>query len=860
MAEEEKFNCYLYAKNWSWTLQNPTENSSINIVNIPIDLKDEEELRLNWIELYCQKFTNKYTNIRMPGYTIPANQIKSNATVKVTYIEVNGVKYYVDGDSNKSWTITGKKIDLLPHGTYANTETYANVDADPKKFKPSGNTKAIFDGKNKTAKCTINVSGLGTNDTNGITFRHPHTVKFNGKTVTRVFGRANISKVSTGPSSISIDPNIEKKGVWITNLTGKTKNGKTIKADSSAKFNIKVYPDDAEISGVKFKTEANEICSLSKSKVVTVKAKNTTADAISDKVKLSMKGNTSGGTVSKTFNVNFYKKPKVSFSITDIRINIKRVADAKYKVDSYAVGQGTINDISKGETYSALRYTLPSGESTPWYLSAINVPNSSNDILISNYLGIYSDSNNYFKIANESKQHSLTYRYFNPGVQTVDVSDNYNSDVNCTFTFYAIPRDKSQFSYNWLINGTPVDIDEPPIIMPGIENVPVPGNIKYTNAFVESGYCRAIRFNFYKKDGTLLHSEIKHTSDMADGSSLLNGQFLSKNDNLWNKLRQLLGDSYVTEMLTVSADLAFYFTNDENTLYYGCNHIWNAKLWLITKDDLKIQRLFPIVSEIAPATPMMLADVERFGYILPLATTSNADLLGVRFGLEIADHIVTQIDNKSYYSSNKIVSNLVVDVGKFITDNNIYIPQCRVLPYITIFTGKTYEQKLQFNDEWHEPNAIINTQESTMWYRPAAKKGEYATYFDIYRFQQFIDKYKPLNNNNNFSPIIIEKRGDIINTNFWKNIEGKLSVYSKSMQNWASQVTNAIVIWAFPEFNHKKGEYITNNNLYQNYWDLLNMLSGYGRFATHNYIKNSGYTHNDLSVYTYDDITNKRGI
>lgn len=860
---DEKFNCYLFAQNWSWTLQNPTKNSAINIVDVPTDLKNQEELRLNWIELYCQKFINPNTVIQMPGYVIKAGRIKSEATIKVTYIEVNGVKYYVDGDSNKSWTLTDKAQILQPSSTtpYANTLTFANVESAPKRFMPSGKTKAIFDGKHKTAKCTINITGLGTNDTNGVTFRHLQRLVVDGRTYTRVFGRANISKVSTGPTDIR-PSGLTDNTVWITNLSGRAKDGKDIKASSSATFKLQVTPSDSEVSGVKIESGKNESCSLSKSDVVSVKAKNKTAEAITDNVTISMKGDTSSGRVSTTFKVNFYKKPKVTFNTTELKVNIKRVADANFSVATYDVGEDTVDDLTKGAVYSASRYGLVGGKnSSSWHLSTDCVPNSSKNIPISRFLGLASDSSNYFKIANEGRQHNLAYRYFNPRVQTVNAGRNYNSDVVCKFTFYAKPTDKRQFSYDWLSDSGAVTRDEiPSVIMPGIPGAPVPGHLVYTNRSVSGGYCRAIKFSFYKKDGTLLYSEVRRTIDMPNGSSLLSGKIIDKNDELWNKLRQLLGKDYVTEMLTIRANLVFFFNDKKDVLYYGCSHTWSAKLWLVTEADLGIQRLFPIVSETAPATPMMLTDVERFGYILPSTLVNNVTSLGAKFGVLVNENDVTQTDNKVYYSSDKIVSRLVVDVGKFVADNKIYVEQCKVIPYIKLFAETSYEQTIKFSNEWQKPNAIVDTTELSMWNRPTAKKGEYATYFDVQRFQKFIDKYLPLNNNQHFSPIITEKRGDIINTDFWKTIEEKLIVYSRAMQNWASQVTNMVVIWAFPEFNHKKGEYITNNNLYQNYWDLLHMLSGYDSFATHDYLKDSGYTHNDLGEHTYDDITNKKGI
>ena len=80
------------------------------------------------------------------------------------------------------------------------------------------------------------------------------------------------------------------------------------------------------------------------------------------------------------------------------------------------------------------------------------------------------------------------------------------------------------------------------------------------------------------------------------------------------------------------------------------------------------------------------------------------------------------------------------------------------------------------------------------------------------------------------------------------------------MQNWATNTTNFIVLWALPEFKHEKGEYITNNNLYQNYYDLLIQHSGYESFATHDYLNENNYTHNELGTHTHDEITNKDGI
>lgn len=869
MPDEKTYNCLIYAENWSWSLINPANNSPIKIFNIPTDLASEEYLRLNWIEIYCQKFINPYTTILTgdDGDTLASKgQITSNANIVVNYIKINGVKSV----SGNDWTLpANNKVILQPtNTTISRYKTWANVTTSPHRFTFS-DTKVVLDGKSKTATCIINISGLGTSNTNGVTFRLPvselsssEQKAANALGVSRVFGRASVSVLTDYPDSINLI-NVPTGGIWITNSTGKAKNN-NIFATKSTSFKISVSPEGAEISDVKFTGNTYESCKFANStNTVTVTATNSTINNSSHNVTISMKGNGSSR-VTKSFKVNFYTKPSVAFSIRTLKINIKNFASANYVVSSFNVGKGGIDDLTIGDTYYALRYSLPNGTLTAWNNSIQHIPNSNNNIPISRYLGINSNVSNYFKIANDGVQHILTYRYYNPKVQNVNASNNYNTDVTCYFTFYAKPSEKAQFSYDWLTTGNNNNTStEPSVIMPGFNGAPVPGNLSYSNKSVTGGYCRAIRISYYKQNGSLLYSEIKYTTDQADGSSLLSGKIITKSSNpssTWMKLRSLLDDDYSTEMITVRADLAFYFTDAKTTLYNGCNHTWTAKLWLVTEEDFNIQRLFPVVSESAPATPMMLTDVERFGYILSAVTVNNASLLDVDFGVTVGGKAFTQNSHSSYFSSNTAVTNMVVDVGKIVADNNLHLAQCAVLPYLTIFTGKSYEQKIQFSNNWSEPNATINTLESTMWYRPNIEKGEYATYFDVDRFQQFINKYTPLNSNLVFSPIVKEKRGDIINVKFWRDIEEKLDVYSKNMQNWASSVTNMVVIWAFPEFKHKQGEYITNNNLYQNYWDLLHMFSGYDSFATHDYIKNNGYTHNDLSAYTHDDITNKRGI
>lgn len=838
----EEYNCRITTPDWGWCLVDPSGFGDVALYNVPwADPNNDEEVSLEYIDVFCSRFINPNTTITTSnGIMARAGQVTSTGNMVLT-CKINGIH------ANESYTVKDQKRIMTPPGTHDNYHCNARLPEDSAYlYRFTFPQKVILKGGSKANPFCLIVTGMRGGNTDGLSF----------KSTDGNFGYAKVKKVTNYPDDIKPDPDfIPSGGLWITNLSGKPQGG-DILADSVESFKIIATPStDIEIVNPEFTGNSNENCSLVGLNV-NVTAKNSTADyPTKDNVTLSIDGN--NGRISTTFSVSFYKKPKIAFSKKDVVVNIKRPQNVGFKLSTYDIG-----NLANGETFSALRYMLPNNTTpTEWDLNSKHVPDSSLFISASKYVGVESNIANFFKIANEGKIHKLTYRYFNPKVQKVSVDNNYNSDNSCTFIFYAKPSEIEQFSFDWLTDSGK-KTNEPPVIMSGFIGSPAPGNLKYTNSSITGGYCRAIKLSFYKENGSKLYEEVRYTTDQNDESSLLSGRIITKNDVLWKKLRELLGGSYITERLTVRADLAFCFNDDKNTLYYGCYYVWESKLWLVTEEDFACQLIFPIVSEKAPATPMMLEDVERFGFHFAPIVSLARDNINIAFSLTIGGVVLEQKSRPEYFSSSKIVENLVVDVGKFVKDNKIYLEQCEVIPKLTIFTGEEHEITINYGtDRWIKPNSVINTLESTMWYRPVAEKGEYATYFDVNKFQQFIDKYYLLNDGQlKFSPIVKEKRGDIINTDFWKQIEERLNTYTKNMQGWATEVTNMIVIWAFPEFKHEKGEYITNNNLYQNYWDLLHMFSGYESFATHDYIKDSGYSHDDLSVHSHDDITNKRGI
>lgn len=789
----------------SWSYLPNFANSGLRLPNV------SNGQVLASITLYMAKFTNYGFYIDIYGTIIPAGATTGANTVTVR-LKVNGVY------SKETHTVTNKVPimgDHTPPGTWAPCE-----ESDKYVF--------TFDdipiSNNQRIDCIV--TGVD-NYSTGLTIYDPS----NGQR-----GYAEVYDEPRGPSSITVTPASGDDG-WITDLTGVTRNqSQGVLKDYTCKYNLIPNPSTAKITEVTFSDE-NYVTSQYNNGVITVTARNRTTDyPITDNVNVTVNGG-----ASTDFDVNFYEKVKAALAgISNLELNIRTAANKGFILQNY--NPSTINSASD-------RSLFLDGN----YLTTFSPQNSNTLLNVGQYLQLQSNSSNLFKISGEGYRHSLKWRFFNHFVQTnTSEIGTYKVDLDTNVTWYITPNMISQFSFEWLdVNNVPVT-NYPEIIVPEFDS-PIIGNLKYTNAAVSGGYCRGFRVRYIQDDtGSVVRTDYFNASISDDGTALFNKRILNKSN-----LTGIPFNKYVTIEIT----MYFYFNDSVDVRYYGASYTLSQKLYRIDKTSLYPTLVFPIVSTSSPYSAMMLEDVERFGYEIPDIALKFMNMFNLKYGLLINGVDVNVNNNPNIVSSNKITKHMVYDIGKYVKDNSLYLTELTILPYVDVYSDKPYAKRIMADDRSNAtpPNAIINTSLDTMWNRPIAQKGEYIKYFDADRFMQFINKYHALYNNQILS-VSLDKRGDIINTDFWVDIANKLDVYAQNMQNWATDVTNYIVLWSLPKFKHKKGELITNNNVYQNYYDLLIQYSGYGNFVTHNYLHNNNYTHDDLNHYTHNEITNKDGI
>lgn len=775
---------------------------------------------LSSVTLWCDKFTNYGWPIYWySGGSVPAGSVTSNGTITVR-LKVN------NNLSNETYTITNK-VAMGGAGNYFD-ECWANCVT---------TYTFTFNDVPINSDTLIYVIASGLDMSNGLSIRAPGYVTIDG--LTRSYqGTAEVFDEPQGPQSISTS-SVSGDNGWITDLTGPSRNSSQgILKDSTCKYNLIPNPSNAKITEVKFSGMVNTNCSYNSSnKVITVKATNKNTDyPKADNITVEVNGG-----AKTSFTTRFYEKPKANLSGNNsIELNIRTAGDKGFTLSGY--NPSTINNTADRALF------LDNS-----YLSTFTPQNSNTLLNVGQYLKITSNSSNLFKINKEGTRHTLKWRFFNHNVQTrTSEKGTYKKDITTYVTWYITPNMINQFSFDWLdINGNILSDDPPDIIIPEFD-APLIGNLKYSNAAVAGGYCRGFRIQYIDNSNTVVYTDyINATINNSTGVASTSGRILNT-----AKLNNLPYD----KELTIKITMYFYFNDSTTTRYYGSTYTLKQKLIRIREEDLYPTLIFPIVNQQSPYTPMMLEDVERFGYELSDIVVNNQELFDTDFGLLVDGKEVNFNTAQEYISSIGITKHLVYDIGKYVKDNKLYLSELTVLPYIDVYYGKTYIKRITVkggNDK--TPNAVIVTTLDSMWNRPVAQSGEYTTYFDYDRFMQFINKYRALYNNQLFN-VPTDKRGDIINTDFWLDIANKLDIYATNMQNWATNTTNFIVLWALPEFKHEKGEYITNNNLYQNYYDLLIQHSGYDSFATHDYLNENNYTHNELGTHTHDEITNKDGI
>lgn len=555
---------------------------------------------------------------------------------------------------------------------------------------------------------------------------------------------------------------------------------------------------------------------------------------------------------TNSFTVNFYERvSSVTLNSSNtLSINIKDTGlQSGYSISGY--NPQTIN------TTSDRKLAMDGGYISPALSRSFTPINNNTFLDVRQYLSLIADSNNFFKLSGERDKHTIQWTFFNHFVNNylnnsnklIQNNEGYHKTLETTIYWYITPADINQFSFDWLNSSNQVTTP-PEAILPDFD-LPTPGNLKYLNNTTEGGYCRAFRLDYYNQSGTKLKSSVFYATEDTNKVANYLGKVIT---------RTSLVDLPYNEPITVKITMCFYYDRTKETLHDGVSTTLSQKLYRIKKDDILPTLVFPLVSNTAPYTPLMLTEVERFGYNLPDLLLSLKDGLDIDFGVLVNNQAYTIRDNPNYFSSSDLTSNIVVDIGRIVKDDSINLTQCSVVPFIKIFASDKNNTQIVYRTENTQlSNVIINTSLNTMWYRPTVDSGELTTYYDYDRFMQFINKYRYLYNNQVYT-VPTNKQGEIINTNFWTSVATELDKYAKAMQLWATDVTNFVILWALPEFMHQKGEIITNNNLYQNYYDLLVQHDGHASFATHDYLNENKYTHNTLGNYTHEQISNKEGI
>ena len=800
--------CLVDCPGGSWSYYNYFSNTDLLIFNI------QENQCVRSVTLWAAKFTNygyPLTWTDGSGTYVPPGRTTSTNNVTLR-IKINGTY------SHETHTITGS-VPMVGGNTHITS------------WAPTNDSYVFtFDDipvyPNQHIVCEF--TGVGNGYTTGVTmYRSGYGSQ----------GLAEILDIPQGPNSISVSPSSD----WITDLSGATENNNQgVLKDYTTNLQLLPNPNTAKLSNIEFSSSNLIRCNFnSDNNIISVTALNNNIDYPSnDTITVTTNNN-----VSTDFSINFYEKPKVDFSTTstNIKINIRTAAlnNEGYAISGY--NPITINSASDRALFM-----------DDTYMRSFSPQNNNSLLNIGQYLNNESDSNNLFKIAEEGLQHKLKFRFFNHYVQTnLSEIGTYKKDLIAYVTWYITPTLINQFSFDWIDNDNNIIDEAPSIIMPDF-NSPVIGNLRYTNEAIVGGYCRGFRIEYLNDSNTVLKTDYLNATIDQNGMANYDGKAILNVNNL-----------PYNELITIKITMYYYFNSDSTVRYFGASYILNQKLLRIDESALYPIRVFPIVSETSPYTPMMLEDVERFGYELSdfMLYLNNNNIMNFNFGLLVDGLDIADLANAVYSSSSMVTKHIVFDVGKFVKDNKLYKTELTVLPYIDIIYSEHEKRRIMLDDipNYQSPNAVINTSTDTMWYRPIVNKGEYVTYFDYDRFMQFINKYRPLVNNQIFE-VPTRKTGEIINTDFWIDKANRLSVYAENMQNWATDVTNFVVLWAMPEFEHKKGEIITNDNLYQNYYDLLVQHSGYFSFTSHDYLNENSYTHNELNKFTHNQITNKRDL
>lgn len=429
----------------------------------------------------------------------------------------------------------------------------------------------------------------------------------------------------------------------------------------------------------------------------------------------------------------------------------------------------------------------------------------------------------------------------NGGTPVEDLPCAYRWDLDYNVTLYCAPTENninSRFSYTFkdINNNLVIASNLPNVILLNQNNIMV-SDLYCANNDPEDGYCRAFRLSF-REVGTNNKIFIRNVfpdfndKDFAFEDGFCNGRVMEKNH--WeNKLHSAGLDNKLLELII---EPYFYFNDSPDTYYSQCEIVIPNKFIKISDEDLIPKLIFPVLSSTLPYTKIMLPEVERFGYEFHTVISDNWSGLKAKFGINI-DGYDLFLNETKYFTNTTVVHHLLCNMGYFVQDYAKYKSALEIKPFIITMYNTPFEKRV-----YSEPNnSILDTTKENMWRIPIAQKGEYLTWYDYLNFEYFINKYKPLINNQIWTIQKDEMRGYIIKTDTWVDISNQLnSNYANQMLAWLeNKITNLLPCWKETQFKHQKGEMITVESA----------------DATHDYLYEMKYTHNYLHSFTHNQIS-----
>lgn len=797
----------------------------------------------------CANRTRNNKVVSGGGTTFAAGRITSPNAIDI-YFEIYGDKYAV----SETKTLNNETKPVNPVILFSNS----GYSAYAKAVTPY--TINFGEGYALTANTKINLRCRGVNanskDATVLSIWRRSGQKVGNRTL-RWIGTADISTGPINPTNISITSN----KTTITDLSGvEPNNTNNVKLGPTTTATVEAA--NGELTTLSL-SDSRNLLNLSYNiydkthATVYIKAKNSNTSNVT--TKLNVKSN---GDRTASLDVYFPEKiQKVSLDNYNRVQNIKQVVDNENKLfhlntdyPSYKTSQIQKLLLNKGNfTISNNRYLVP-GEKEKTTLQS---------------------ESKLFPMSADNTPISLLWRFYNNEVQKYNSNSNegnYKQDLNTTFTCTIKPNTMSNFSYSW-------NKAEIPNILLFNQESPFINKLEYKNNDPYGGYCRGFRVDAIPDIGDKVITKYYNTDT---------GIY---ENNIFSELFQ---DKTLSGFYSIKITAYFYYDNNSSKYYDGVSVLIPQKVLLISDEELLPELVFPDLTE---TKNMMLTATERYGYSFEDILVDNQFSLGAVFGLFVGGIKISMTgENLKYFSSNNITKHLIFNIGKFVAEHENLPDELNVNPYVEISIG-TYNKTIEYKTGMSKSVNVV-TDISKLWKRPEIKQGEKITYYDYENCKKYMNKYEYLTpfttekERDRFelglSEILVQQhileneknffgtmQGEIINTAFWNIIADVLSEYSDNMQKWATDVIN-VSVWALPQFKHKKGEIITNNNLYQNYWDLLEQFNT--NFTIHGEengsdfpavrLKNESggepvkYTHKELNEldglgYTHNEIMNQ---